>query len=497
MTNDSLPKVTKNQALMELWRRGNLRWKCDKIQKELYDLFYSGNHRQMCWLLARRSGKSYCLSVLAIEQCLKNPNSIVKFLSPTKTQIDLNIRPLFRKILEDCPEELKPNYVARQYIYFFKNGSEIQLAGTDNGHAEKLRGSDSNIWIIDEAGSCDDLEYIIKSILLPTTLTTKGKGLISGTPSREPDHEFHNIIEKAQANGSFVKKTIFDNPRITPEDIKEAIEEQGGEDSPGFQREYLCKIQKDAITSVLPEFTPELEKDIVREWPKPPFYDAYVGMDLGFNDLTVVIFGYYDFRAGKIIIEDEIIYDFNKPDRNLQDFTKLIINKEEDLYTNIYTNEIKKPYVRVSDIDYIVTNEIYVASKKTLSFDATKKDDNDAAINNLRLLLSGKKIIIDPKCKTLIQHLRNVKWKKGNKIFARSQDNGHYDAVDALKYLVRRVEGTRNPYPAHYDLNMKDIYVNNKNKFDNKNPIVKKVTSEEFPQLAHYKKLFGTYKGRK
>ncbi|HLX53596.1 MAG TPA: hypothetical protein VKR58_06630, partial [Aquella sp.] len=309
---------------------------------------------------------------------------------------------------------------------------------------------------------------------------------------READHEFHNIIEKAEIDESLIKKTIFDNPRITAQDIKEAIDECGGEETQTFKREYLCKIEKDTETSVLPEFTEELQKEIVRDWPKPPFYDAYVAMDLGFNDLTVILFGYYDFRAGKIIIEDEIVYDFNKPDKNLQDFTKLILNKEEDLYTNIYTNEVKKPYVRVSDIDYIVTNEIYVASKKLLNFDATKKDDNDAAINNLRLLLSGKKIIITPKCTTLIQHLKNVKWRKGKKIFARSQDNGHYDAVDALKYLVRRVEGNKNPYPSHYDLNMKDIYVNNKDKFNNKTGLnIKKVTSEEFPQMEHYRRLFG------
>ncbi|HLX53748.1 MAG TPA: terminase family protein, partial [Aquella sp.] len=179
MSEEAAPKITKAQALAETWRRGNLKYKLDVGQRELYDLYYSGLHRRMTWLLARRSGKSFALVVLSIEQCLRKPNSIVKFLAPTKTQVDTVLRPIFKKIIEDCPESLRPNYVARQYIYYFTNGSEIQLAGTDNGHAEKLRGGDSDIWIIDEAGSCDDLDYIIKSILSPTTLTTKGKSLIS------------------------------------------------------------------------------------------------------------------------------------------------------------------------------------------------------------------------------------------------------------------------------------------------------------------------------
>ncbi len=484
-------KLTKQQALMELWRRGNLRWKLKGPQKELYDLYYSNKYKQMTWLLARRSGKSFTLTVLAIECCLRTPNTIVNFLAPTKTQLEDFLRPIFRTVLNDCPDDLKPQYVARKYIYYFNNGSEIHLAGTDNGHAEKLRGKDTSLWIVDEAGSCNDLNDIIKSILMYSALLKKGKGILASTPSKDPEHDFIKFVEKAEMDGSLIKKTIYDNPMLNQDNIKEIIEELGGADTDEFKREALCEIIKDSSTFVIPEFTTELQVDIIRDWPKPPFYDAYEGMDLGFNDLTVVLFGYYDFRADKIIIEDEIIADFQKKDMNLSILTQLILNKEEDLYTNIYTNEVKTPYSRVSDIDYIVTNEIRVNSKNKLNFIATKKDDNDAAINNLRLLISKKKIIIHPRCKTLIQHLTNVKWKKGKKIFARSQDNGHYDAVDALKYLVRSIEVGKNPYPAHYDINMRDIYINNPKAF-NKTPTINK--TNEFPQMEMYRRLWGPKK---
>ena len=39
---------------------------------------------------------------------ISKPNSIVKFVSPTKVQVNNNVRPLFKKLLEDCPEELVP-----------------------------------------------------------------------------------------------------------------------------------------------------------------------------------------------------------------------------------------------------------------------------------------------------------------------------------------------------------------------------------------------------
>lgn len=459
-----MSKLSKEEAKKELWRRGVLSWKLDQTQKELYNLFYNSSHRVQTWLLARRSGKTYTLCVLALEQCIKVPNSIVKFASPTKLQITTIIRPLLKKILSDCPDELKPEFRSKDFIYFFPNGSEIQLAGTDSGHAEKLRGGDSHICIVDEAGSCSDLENVVKSILLPTTLITNGKVLLAGTPPSEPDHDFIKFIEEAELRGSLVKKTVYDNPRITKEQLEELIKELGGLNTDAAKRELLCMIVKDSNTAVIPEMTDELCSLIVKEWPKPPFFDAYVGMDLGFVDLTVVVFGYYDFRSAKIIIEDELVV--KGVDLQLPTFIDKILEVENKLWCNPLTNEMKQ-VKRVSDINYIVMKEISRASNGQLSFEAAKKDDNEAAINKLRVLLNSQQIIIHPRCTTLIRHLKNVKWKSSvNKsIFARSPDDGHYDAVEALKYLVRSINFSKNPYPIHYNMNMKDLHVQNPEKF--------------------------------
>jgi len=78
--------------------------------------------------------------------------------------------------------------------------------------------------------------------------------------------------------------------------------------------------------------------------------------------------------------------------------------------------------------------------------------------------LGSGNIIINPRCKRLISHLDNVKWAsaKNKSTFGRSQDNGHYDFVDALIYLVRSIVYSKNPYPANYDLGKGDIFVPNK-----------------------------------
>jgi len=456
MTEVKKPKISKAEAYAELWRRGELSWLLDKNQKELYRLFHDSKHKIQTWLLARRSGKTRTLCVLALEICLRNPKAIVKFVSPTRLQVQTNIRPLIRELLEYCPKDIQPEFKTQDFIYYFPNGAELQLAGSENKNVDKLRGGSAHIAIIDEAQDVSGLDYAIKSVLLPTTLTTGGKVLLAGTPPQNMDHDFVGYIEKASTEGVLTKKTLFDNPRMTPEQIEEVISQYPlRERDVGFRREFLCELIKDESIAVIPEFTDILKTTIVREWDRPPFYDSYVAMDLGAIDLTAVLFGYYDFRNNKIIIEDELEADFSKRDMNIGKLTELIKAKEEALWTNLYTNEFQKPYLRVSDINLIVTQEIAVKSRNQIYFQSTKKDDKEAAINNMRSLLGSGNIIINPKCVNLIRHLDNVKWSsaKNKQLFGRSPDNGHYDFVDALIYFTRAVQYSKNPYPAHYDLN--------------------------------------------
>lgn len=474
-------KLSKNEIIRELWNRGNLKWKLHDIQKQMYDLFYNSSHKTLVWLLSRRSGKSYALVALAIEECLRGPGHIVKFLSPTQKQVETNLRPIFQKILVDCPEELRPTFNSKQTIWHFPNGSEIQLAGTDKGNGDRLRGGDAHLCIIDEAGMCNDLKYMVQSILKPSMLITRGKLILATTPPVDSDHDFLTFYEEAERNGTLTKKTIYDNPMLTDEMLKECIEESGGINTEWFRREYCCEIIKNSDNSVIPEFTEELKAEIVKEWPLPPYFDTYVSMDIGFKDLTVILFGYYDFRAGKLIIQDEIVKEGK--DLHLPELSKEIAQTEDKLWSNPYSGEVKIPNARVSDIDYIVISELAKHSNGRITFSAVNKDNKDATLNNLRVMLMQKRIIIHPKCKTLISHLTHVRRKsKDSNLFARSTDHGHYDAVDAICYMIKSINYNKNPYPAGFGYNPQDLFIANKNVFYGNS------------QLDVYKKIFNIKK---
>lgn len=467
----SQTKIDQKLLKDALWRKGHLSWLLDVNQKSLYDLFYNTDHRVQTWLLARRSGKSYGLCVLAIETCLRKPGSIVKFLAPTRVQVNLIIRPLMRKVLESCPDDIKPEYKSKDNIFYFPNGSELQLSGTDGGSAERLRGGDSDLAIVDEAGSCTDLRYCVRDILLPTTLVTKGKILLASTPPEDTEHDFNGFIEEAEARGSIIVKTIDDNPRIDQHEKEKLIQELGGINSESTQRELYCKLIKSKNNSVIPEFTDEKAQELVKEMEMPPFFHPYVGMDIGYKDLTVILFAYYDFRNDLVVVQDEIVT--NGAEMYLATLGNMILNKEKELWTNKMSGEFIKPKKRVSDHNLVAINEIKKATNYQLHFELASKENKHASINFLRTAVNGNKVIVDPKCKTLIRHLKNAKWASmtSKDTFSRCPQGSHYDAVDALAYLIRSIDFKLNPYPKNYGFNYNaaDVF----NNYSNNNKIEK------------------------
>lgn len=455
--------LTPEEAIRELWFRGKLSYKLHATQKKMLEAYTTNNQKVTTIACSRRLGKTMLLCVIAVEKCIQQEKAIVKFLCPEKNQVQTNIKPLMDDIFKDCPEELKPVYLKNAYRYEFPNGSQIQLAGTDGGHHESLRGSKADLWIIDEAGFTTDLKYIVRSVLNPTTLTTGGRGILASTPSKTVDHDFiEHFLTPAELEGKLLKYTIYDNPLLSKEAIQEVIRDFPlGVKDPEFRREYLCEVIYGSDRTIFPEFK-EVKEQIVTESDRPPFYDAYVSMDIGGaglgktkKDLTVILFAYYDFKNARLVVEDELVAQGQ--DLLSNRLAQLIRRKEEALWTNKMSGEFRPPYLRIADNNNpIMLNELMM--KENMLFIQTRKDNKQAAINTVRVMLADKRIIIHPRCETLIKHLEKGTWAKNKKDFARSAENAHYDSLDSLIYMVRNVQEQKNPYPAGYGFNAQDSF---------------------------------------
>lgn len=448
-------EVSRKQAVKILWKNGILKWKLHDLQKKIYDEFHKGDDYITTLLISRQTGKSYMMCILAIETCLQKPNAIVKYACPKQKMVKTILKPIMRQILEDCPPEIRPEYKENDKLYVFPNGSEIQMAGTDNQNYDNIRGGKCDLWIVDEAGFCTDLDKVVWSVLQPTTLTTDGRGILASTPDPDaPEHVFiKDFVEPAKLEDRLHLYTIHDNPLID-EKRRQAIITQypGGEKNPKFRAEYLCEIVRNSENVVIPEFDDETQKAIVTsKYERPKFFDTYLSMDIGGKDFTVVLFAYYDFLKDTVVIEDEYVL------RERQVSSKIAENIKKKC-NNLWGE--KPPYLMFSDNNnQILINDLQY--EHDLNFIPTRKDNKEAAINQVRLKIMNHKVLIHPRCATLIYHLQYATWARRSekaintsnyKQFARSADHGHFDAVDAVIYLIRNVVYGKNPYPKGFGI---------------------------------------------
>lgn len=234
-----------------LWLRGNLSWKHHAAQKALDETFRNAQGQLFVGNCSRQWGKSYWAVTKAIEVCLKNPKSQVRYGAAFQSDLVDFIIPAFEKIIDDAPASVKPRKVGNFYV--FPNGSRIKLVGLDK-NPNGLRGNTLDLIIIDECGFVGNLDYIYKSVIIPATLHRPNcKIIFISTPPSTPAHAFVDYVQKAESEGSYVKLDIFSNPLITPDDIDRMAKEMGGRDSTTFRRECLCIEGNSLVTVRTPE----------------------------------------------------------------------------------------------------------------------------------------------------------------------------------------------------------------------------------------------------
>jgi hypothetical protein len=449
------PKIgeqkAKLEAIKKLWEKGVIHWKLDVNQKILYDAFKTTTDPLHVWLMSRQIGKSWTTSIIAIEEAMQHENMYIAYVLPQQNQARKILYKKFNEILRDCPENLRPTFNTQNNIWTFPNGSQIICVGTDNGNIDNIRGETLHMVIMDECGFMDDFEYCYKDVLFPTMSNhDKPKTIMISTPPKTSGHPFNTYIKEATFKKTLIKRTIWDCPRRQSWQIQQIIDECGGEDSPTFLREYMCELLADANSLVIPEAADkEKMKTVCQAWERPDYETHYTSGDFGRKDWSVYLFGFYDFRHNMIVIEKELV--FNKIDCTTKEMADGIKQMEMSLWEDpADPGYLKEPELRICDSDLQIIADF--SRLHSLHFVPTRKDNKESQINELRMRISSGTIRINPECKHTIFHVENAVWNKQRTKYDRLVDGSHADLLDALIYMIRNINYSKNPYPANYDV---------------------------------------------
>lgn len=435
---------------LQAWSDGELEYLLKPCQREMRKKVTSWQGFKYFIKCARRLGKTYLLCLMAVEQCLRKSNAKVRYGASTRDALEEMVLPVMEQVLKDCPQELMPDWKESKKVYTFKNGSRIRLAGIDL-HPDRLRGTSCDLFVIDEAGFVDDLEYFVHSVAMPQFLDpnnqiVEGRRLVlASSPAKTPAHEFTEMANEARINGNYSEFDIYAGGY--PENVIEMFaKECGGKHTSTWLREYMAKDVVDEESAIIPEWKEEFEGLPPSDDEYYQFHLKYESLDIGIRDLTVCLFAYYDFRRATLFVVDEFV--INGPKMTTKVLAEGIKEKEKAVFGDYSV------YKRVSDKDLLLIQDLSLLH--ALPFFATDKGELEEMVNQVRIWVGQGRIKVSPKCAQLIGCLRYGVWNKNKTDFDRSKAYGHFDALAALVYLVRNTDHQVNPIPTYYGKNGQD-----------------------------------------
>jgi hypothetical protein len=453
--------LSQGERIAALWRLGELRWKLYPDQREVYDgirrfLDDPATQYESFYVdISRQYGKTFTCVLVADEFARRHPGCQVRYVSTTRIALRKMVHPNMRMLHEDCPRELRPVWDAMESCYRYPNGSEIHMAGANNGHADDSRGQRAHLVVIEEAGFLDELEYLVSSVLTPQLTTTGGRIVFITTPAVTPAHDTTRYRARCEAKGNYVKRTIDDNRHLTERAKAKLIEECGGRDSPQAQRELWCRQVVDVTRAIVPEFV-EHEPFVVTVPPVPDYFIPLTAMDVGFAHLHAIGHGWWDFKRAKLVLWDETYLHRATTDK-IADAVKAkeaehwpwAAKELEQIDGETYLvdpwRQARRAPLRYSDTDLRLIADL--CELHDLPFAPTAKDNLEAQINALRMCVKDHQIEIHPRCKQTIAHLKFGIWNKRRTEFEEAAGFGHFDGVAMMVYMLRNAPRNVNPYP--------------------------------------------------
>ena len=483
MSNDI---ITAEQVRQFLWNEGDLSYKLDPLQISISNQVRRNwdFYKKVAVLSSRQLGKSFWAVTFALEFLIRNPNSIARVIAPTKDKSEEIVEDNLNVVIKDAPPGMISRYSTKNRWNLF-NGSSLRLGALERQYVDKNRGGNAKLIIYEECGfvSGDDFTYGVNSVIGPQLIRSKGHEIFVSSPSEQPDHPLHTVIQPAcDAHDTLFNYMVFQSPSISNQALIEAAgrtgtvlsnnfvteirervtgddkltarevclvaESQGINITDGFMREFMAMVIRPTNLMVIPIF---YENECVFDFDFPSVCQWQVVVDWGgVRDKTVALLMTYEFNTDTDIVWAEKVFSENTSTNEivsgLKEWDNFLIDK----------NRGNRP-PRWADVPGQL--QVDLLNMFDYQVQLPPKTDWLGAVNTMAARFATKKVKIKPSCKFLLATIKAGLFNKNKTDFARSGELGHMDALAALMYGIR-VLNRENPYQDHNVTHSNTMFIN-------------------------------------
>jgi hypothetical protein len=421
------------EAVWKCFEEGELAFLLHDAQLEALSAISDPKIKEFLIFCARQWGKSFFILVFACMHCAKlfgRRRPLVRIFCQTVKQVEDIVNDNMQLLLLLTP----PGWIQRtKSDNRWKVGmGEIRLCPIAAAHVDGKRGGNATLVLLEEGcvTKSDQYRKAIGGVINPQLIRSRGSLGHVTTPPEDISHYINtDVLPKCTRSGAYARKTVYDNPQLIDEQIVEAFERCTSDEE--WDREFLVKVVRSMISTAVPEYTDQ----IVQPFELPSHYKVWLAGDWGgVRDKTVFLIMSFDFARARLLVVDEVSFDKHTPTVDVVTAVKAMEKRW------------KLPDRLARWVD--CPGQLQIDLMATHKFPVTlpQKDVFEASVNLVRTTIPT--LEIHPRCKFLIQTLRDARLNNQRTDFERNEALGHADAIMALCYGVRHANKA-NPFPPY------------------------------------------------
>lgn len=385
-------------------------------QQLLYDAAHNDDLKYILAAFSRQQGKSTVVILLCIEWLLNKSEDIIYF-TPTY----LLSKSIYSKIIKLLPEKLIVKSNSQELIIETVTGSTLKFFSGEA--AQSARGSNCTRLIIDEAAYVKDTidgQSFWFNIVLPL-IKVRGKKVIMISTPFSTSGFFYELCMRAikgEEGYIFIKRTIYDDALIKPEEIEEL---KKGYPELAWRTEFLCEFMTNAL-SVFPDY----EKCF--KYFTFDYTNTYCAIDLSTvgSDNTILTL----INQKNQVIQYNIKGDLDSKYKQIADMLNSV--------------KPRATYIEVNSIGEVMYNEIrkLLKNKDTFHKFITNNDNKKEYVNKLSVMIMNDDISFHQDNKLLYSELGTFTYKltKNGNITYAAIPSAHDDTITSLGMAIQAKE---------------------------------------------------------